>query len=137
MNMVSKLLLSGLAGSALLGAAEPTAKAPVTRAALFKNGYALIIREVASAPADAFLLDESVTPVHGTLWFAPGDGLTVTGVKRLGDVPNRNPFADLAATYEGMKVTVTLKSGDGLPPRTAGGRRCPEPEGSRSHAEET
>ena len=34
MNMVSKLLLSGLAGSALLGAAEPTAKAPVTRAAL-------------------------------------------------------------------------------------------------------
>ena len=108
MNMVSKLLLSGLAGSALLGAAEPTAKAPVTRAALFKNGYALIIREVASAPADAFLLDESVTPVHGTLWFAPGDGLTVTGVKRLGDVPNRNPFADLAATYEGRKVTVTL-----------------------------
>ena len=121
MNMVSKLLLSGLAGSALLGAAEPTAKAPVTRAALFKNGYALIIREVASAPADAFLLDESVTPVHGTLWFAPGDGLTVTGVKRLGDVPNRNPFADLAATYEGMKVTVTLKSGDGLPPRIVTG----------------
>ena len=44
MNMVSKLLLSGLAGSALLGAAEPTAKAPVTRAALFKNGYALVLR---------------------------------------------------------------------------------------------
>ncbi|MBS1371874.1 MAG: hypothetical protein HPZ91_18165 [Lentisphaeria bacterium] len=121
MNSVSKLLLAGLAGSTLLGAAEPMAKAPVTRAALFKNGYALIIREVAAAPADVFLLDESIAPVHGTLWFAPGDGLSVTGVKQPGTVPNKDPFSDLAASYENVEVTVTLKSSGNEPPRIVSG----------------
>ncbi|WP_294508685.1 hypothetical protein [uncultured Victivallis sp.] len=114
MNSIQKWLSSVfLAGSALFAAASaeaPAVKAPVTRVALFKNGYALVVREVASAPADRFLLDESIVPIHGTLWFAPGDGLSVTGVSRSGKIPNRNPFADLTASYENLDVTVTLKS---------------------------
>ena len=117
-----KLLLAFFAGSALLcGAAEPFAKAPIVRAALFKNGYALIVREVSAAPSDAFLIDETVRPVHGTLWFAPGDKLSVTGVKRIGTHPNRNPFADFSATYAGRRVTVTLRPSGAAQPRVLTG----------------
>ena len=76
MNRIATLLSACLAAPALIaGAAEPQAKAPITRAALFKNGYALVVREIPAVPGDSFLIDETVTPVHGTLWFAPGDGL--------------------------------------------------------------
>lgn len=122
MNRIATLLSACLAAPALLaGAAEPQAKAPITRAALFKNGYALVVREIPAAPGDAFLIDEAVTPVHGTLWFAPGDGLTVSGVKRIGSEPNRNPFADFSASYAGRQVTVTLRASGSAPSRVVAG----------------
>ncbi len=122
MNQVATLFAACLAGSALLaGAAEPQAKAPITRAALFKNGYALVVREIPAAPGDSFLIDETVTPVHGTLWFAPGDGLTISGVKRIGTEPNRNPYGDLSASYAGRQVTVTLRASGMAQPRIVTG----------------
>jgi len=122
MNRIATLLSACLAAPALIaGAAEPQAKAPITRAALFKNGYALVVREIPAVPGDAFLIDEAVTPVHGTLWFAPGDGLTVSGVKRIGAEPNRNPFADFSASYAGRQVTVTLRASGSAPSRVVAG----------------
>lgn len=122
MNRIATLLSACLAAPALLaGAAEPQAKAPITRAALFKNGYALVVREIPAVPGDVFLIDEAVTPVHGTLWFAPGDGLTVSGVKRIGSEPNRNPFADFSASYAGRQVTVTLRASGSAPSRVVTG----------------
>ena len=121
LKCLSSALLAGSAIFTASNADEPAAGAPVTRAALFKNGYALVVREISSAPADRFLIDESIEPVHGTLWFTPGDGLSVTGVKRMGKIPNRNPFTDLSASYENLEVTVTLKNSGGTAPRVVAG----------------
>ncbi len=122
MKRTKQLFFACLAGGAcLLGAAEPQVHAPITRAALFKNGYALIVREIPAAPGDSFLLNETITPVHGTLWAAPGDGLSITGVKRIGSEPNRNPFGNLAASYAGQAVTVTLRASGNQAPRVVSG----------------
>ncbi len=117
MKTAAALAMAALIGANLSGADEPRVKAPVTRAALFKNGFALVVREIKSTPGKAFLIDEEIKPVHGTLWFSPAQNLSATKVKRQGEESNKTPFADLAATYENRKVTVTLKSTGNEQPR--------------------
>ncbi|MDR0933019.1 MAG: DUF4139 domain-containing protein [Victivallales bacterium] len=111
MKFWSKLLCAAsVASFTLTGADEPTAKAPITHAALFQNNYALLVREVQSSPADKFLLEESIAPVYGSLWFFPGDNLSVTGVKKTSLTPTLDPLSNLANSYENLEVTVTLRT---------------------------
>ncbi len=121
MKTAAALAMAALIGANLSGADEPRAKAPVTRAALFKNGYALITREIKTTPNKAFLIDEEIKPVHGTLWFAPGQNLTVTRTKQQVEEIHKVPFTDLMASYEGRKVTVMLRAAGNEPSRTVTG----------------
>lgn len=109
MKKVASATLAVLLGVSLYGADEARSKAPIVKAALFKNGYALVTREVCQIPSKPFLIDEEINPVHGTLWFFGASNLSVTSVERPGTRDNENPFVNFAATYQNRKVTVTLR----------------------------
>ncbi len=119
-NTIALLLLAVCCGS-LWANDEPMVKAPIVKAALFKNGFALVVREIKTTPEKPFLIDEELDPVHGTLWFSPGEKLAITGIKRIREVPNDNPLINLAASYENQHVTVTLKADGNEPPRVIKG----------------
>ncbi len=117
MKKLASATLAVLLGVTLYGADEAKSKAPIVKAALFKNGYALVTREVRQIPPKPFLIDEEINPVHGTLWFFGASNLSVTSVERPGTRDNENPFGNFAATYQNRKVTVTLRTSDNEQPR--------------------
>src|SRR2546430_1518654 len=47
---------------------EGTAKSRIVSVALFKNGLAVVKREVTVPGAGAYRLDTAAEPVHGTFW---------------------------------------------------------------------
>ncbi len=97
----------------------PTVPAPITKLALFKNGLGTVIREAIPAPGP-FLIKDPMTPIHGTLWFIPSDGLSIRTVKHTVREPNLHPFQDLTASYEGRAVQLTLSSSSGAPTEIIG-----------------
>lgn len=119
MKRIAPLLGAMTAAFALsASAAEPQAEAPVTKLALFKNGLAAVVREIKIPGDGAFLVDEAITPVHGTVWFgAPdfGNFLLRTAVRER-ERDNVDPYANPVNSYLGKKVVVTLRSGENLIP---------------------
>ena len=97
----------------------PTIPAPVTKLALFKNGIGAVIRKANPTPTP-FLVKDSMTPIHGTLWFMPSDGLSVRTVKQRVREPNTQPFQNLTASYEGRAVQLTLSGNSETPSEIIG-----------------
>ena len=75
-------------------------EAPIASAALFKNGYAVVIREIKVGPTGEYLLPKLPQSSFGTLWFATSNGLklaltaAVVGILFVGLVPS--PLMDAA-----------------------------------------
>ena len=97
----------------------PTIPAPVTKLALFKNGIGAVVRKANPTPTP-FLVKDSMTPIHGTLWFMPSDGLSVRTVKQRVREPNTQPFQNLTASYEGRAVQLTLSGNSETPSEIIG-----------------
>ncbi len=62
--------------------AQQTAPTRVVNAALFKNGYGCIVREVTIAGGDnkETIIDDVPAPVHGTFWLIPSQDVTLTSI---------------------------------------------------------
>jgi hypothetical protein len=65
-----RLLLTAvlILGTGVAAAQEPVAKSKIVAAGLFKNGLAVIKREVVLPGAGTYRLEELPDPVHGTWW---------------------------------------------------------------------
>ena len=99
-------------------AAEPKVEAPVTKLALFKNGVAAVVREIKPPAEKEFIVDETIVPIHGTVWFGAADfsNLLLRTALRERERENVNPYANPVNSYLGKKVVVTIRSGENLVP---------------------
>src|SRR3954452_16747332 len=95
---------------------EAVAKSRIVSVGLFKNGLAVVKREVTVPGPGAYRLDTGVEPVHGTFWIESA-GKVEAGVK-MRDVEqpmHSSPFISLQEDLGGRKVTVHF-TGDKRPP---------------------
>ncbi|MDD3885961.1 MAG: hypothetical protein PHI35_03735 [Victivallaceae bacterium] len=106
---MKKLFLSFVVALFALAAAAdtPIVPAPIKRVSVFNNGVAAVLRTANPAPGE-FIVAEKITPLQGSLWFSPADGLSVVKVKRSVTRPNEQPFEDIAAGFAGENVTLQL-----------------------------
>jgi hypothetical protein len=99
-------------------AAEAVAKSRIVSVGLFKNGLAVVKREVAVPGPGAYRLDTGVEPVHGTFWIE-STGKVEAGVK-MRDVEqpmHASPLVNLQEDLGGRKVTIHFTNAK-LPPVT-------------------
>jgi hypothetical protein len=95
---------------------EPTAKSRIVSVGLFKNGLAVIKREVIVPGAGAYRLDTGVEPVHGTFWLESNSQVEAAIKMREVDVPlHSSPFVNLQEDLAGKKVTIEFRSEKKLP----------------------
>jgi len=104
--------------------AEPCS-APIVKLQLFKNGFGFVTREIAARDwSEPMVLNPSITPRHGTLWFAPSETvIRRTTRKRVvteqsaadNDAPGYRPdWSSMTDVYEWKQVTLKLKDGSEL-----------------------
>ena len=89
---------------------EPTARSRVVSVGLFKNGLAVVKREVSIPEAGTYRLDVAPEPVHGTFWVE--SDATVQAAVKLRDVAaplDTSPVVDLQHDLAGKKVTLHFK----------------------------
>lgn len=97
----------------------------VVLASLFKNGYAVIVREIPLKDGNAVLTD-APRAVLGTLWFLPPEGVLLRSVTAT-TVRERKPtplatLDELLAANVGKQVRIALASEDQLLGKTQAGR---------------
>ena len=116
-----KLLGTVLTFFCLLNAAparadESAAKSRIVAVGLFKNGLAVIKREVTLGKAGKYVLDDVPEPVHGTYWIESIAPVESSVEMREVEVPvNELAPANLQEDLAGKKVTIHFK-GDKAPP---------------------
>ena len=116
-----KLLGTVLTFFCLLNAAparadESAAKSRIVAVGLFKNGLAVIKREVTLGKAGKYVLDDVPEPVHGTYWIESIAPVESSVEMREVEVPvNELVPANLQEDLAGKKVTIHFK-GDKAPP---------------------
>jgi hypothetical protein len=118
--MRTRLLLLCLAlplvGGARLRAEENAAKSHITSVGLFKNGLAVVKREVTLPGPGTYRFDDVPTPVYGTYWVeASAD---VESAVKMRDVEGPIDFSagsNLQEELAGHKVDVHLREGKGEP----------------------
>ncbi len=109
MRTLSLVLVSVLFASSL-SAQEPVAPSKIFAAGLFKNGLAVIKREIVLPGPGTYRLEDLPEPVHGTWWIESAAAVETTVKTRAVEVPagtNVRFQEDLA----GKKVTVYFKDG--------------------------
>ncbi len=114
-------LVAGLA-VALLGidpparADETPAKSKIVSVGLFKNGLAVVKREVTLGKPGVYVLDDVPQPVHGTYWVESSVPVETLVKMREVEVPvGESAPGNLQQDLAGKRVTIHLK-GDKLPP---------------------
>lgn len=105
-------------GMALLGAPD-SASAKIAKVSLFKNGYAMVLREIPVRAAGETLLDELPQSRLGTLWFSASKGMKVESIAAV-QIPTEQKsyaasFEDVLSMNIGKEITVELIN---LPPMT-------------------
>jgi hypothetical protein len=118
--MRTRLLLLCLAlplvGGPRLRADENAAKSRIASVGLFKNGLAVVKREVTLPGPGTYRFDDVPTPVHGTYWVeASAD---VESAVKMRDVEGPIDFSagsNLQQELAGHKVIVHLREGKGEP----------------------
>jgi hypothetical protein len=91
-------------------AQEPALKSKIVAAELFKNGLAVIKREVVLPGPGTFVLDNLPEPVHGTWWVESTSPVETMVKTREVEVP-ADGNVHLQDSLAGAKVTVHFKSG--------------------------
>jgi hypothetical protein len=112
--MRSKVLLglvAALAVTASANAQESVAKSKIVSVGLFKNGLAVVKREVQIDKAGTYRLDASPEPIHGSFWIESTGKVEAAVKMREVQVPlhaeaGMRPQHDLA----GKKVTLTFRN---------------------------
>src|SRR5262245_20410722 len=92
-------------------APEATAKSRIVSVGLFKNGLAVIKREIIAPGAGTYRLDTGVEPVHGTFWIESNCKVEAAIKMREIEVSlHASPFVNLQADLAGKKVTIEFRS---------------------------
>jgi len=104
--------------------ASTNVEAPIASAALFKNGYAVVIREIKVGPSGEYLLPKIPQSSFGTLWFATSSGLKLMEVANVGREElvktNLGNLGELLQLNNGKTLQVTYYTGDSA--RTVNGK---------------
>jgi hypothetical protein len=108
---VLALTLAAMLPASPVTAADTPVKSKIIGVDLFKNGLAIIKREVTLGKAGTYSLDDVPEPVHGTFWIDSAGG-TVDVVVKMRDI--EVPASDVAPgglqeDLAGKKVTVHFK----------------------------
>src|SRR3954452_3297939 len=108
--------LVGLGLSGSLRAEEVPAPSRIVAVGLFKNGLAVVQRELTVTRPGAYRLDEVPEPVHGTYWVESGAPVETLVTTREVEGPARAAAAaDLQQELAGRKVTVHFRGGHTTP----------------------
>lgn len=100
------------------GAQETAVVSRVVSVGLFKNGLAVVAREVTLDEAGTYLVSDVPAPVHGTFWIESEDDVEVRATMRDMDVaPQSNTAIDFQEQLAGKEVTVHFRE-PGVPPTT-------------------
>ncbi len=121
-------LLTGqmLSGAENAGSAESAeVKAPVKKVALFKNGLGAVVREINFPAAGSYFLTDSLSPVHGTLWFTAPGNMLVQSVPKTFMAENPGSKGNPAVDYQGKEVQIEYSTGNGI--AVAAGTVLPQP----------
>src|SRR5258708_154030 len=97
-------------------AEEKPARSRIVSAGLFKNGLAVMQREVVVPGPGLYRMDGMLQPVHGTYW-VEGEGTAETRMEqREIEVPvNADPSGNLQKELAGQRVRVRLRDVKGEP----------------------
>ncbi len=116
-NLLGTVLpLLCLLNTACARADETATKSRIVAAGLFKNGLAVIKREVTLGKAGTYVLDDVPEPVHGTYWIESVAPVESSVEMRDVEVPvNELAPGNLQEDLAGKKVTIHFK-GDKAPP---------------------
>jgi len=68
------------AASAMMAQSPTTLTEHIALASMFKNGYAVILREMSVSGSGEYLLEQIPAASLGTLWFTTSDGAKLTSV---------------------------------------------------------
>jgi len=92
--------------------------APIVKLSLYKNGFGFVTREIAPRDwSEPLVLDSSIAPRHGTLWFDPAETLFRRTTRKAAPKPkNTAPgygvaWRSLTDIYEWQHVTLKKKDG--------------------------
>lgn len=91
-------------------AQEPVAKSKIVAAGLFKNGLAVIKREIALPGPGTYRLEDLPEPVHGTWWIESTQAVETTVKTREIELPAGGDIF-LQRDLSGRKVTIHFKVG--------------------------
>jgi hypothetical protein len=107
-TLLPVLGLVALAGAARAG--ETPVRSKIVAVSLFKNGLAVVRREVTLGKAGAYALDDLPNPVHGTFWVESTAPVDVVVQTREVEVPaGTTPPGTLQEDLGGKKVTIHLR----------------------------
>ena len=95
---------------------ETAAKSRIVAVGLFKNGLAVIKREVTLGKAGTYVLDDVPEPVHGTYWIESVAPVESSVEMREVEVPvNELAPGNLQEDLAGKKVTIHFKGDKATP----------------------
>lgn len=113
LGLVMAILIAGVAD-----AQEKVVASRVVSAGLFKNGLAVVTREVNVSGGGTYLISDVPSPVHGTFWVESAEDVEVRVTMREMDVaPQSNTAYDFQGQLASQEVTVHFKE-QGMPPTT-------------------
>jgi len=115
-------------------AEETSAKSRIVTVGLFKNGLAVVKREVTLGKPGTYILDDVPEPVHGTYWIESAAPIESAVEMRDVEVPV-NDFApgNLQEDLAGKKITIHFK-GDKVPPTNGTVARLKTPRSETARA---
>ena len=110
--VVAMVAAGGVAGE------ERVAASRAVSVGLFKNGLAVVTREVKVGGGGTWVVTDVPSPVHGTFWIESGGDVEARVTMRKMDVePRTNTAADFQEQFAGKRVTVFFRGRD-VPPAT-------------------
>jgi hypothetical protein len=119
------MILSLLAAGAMFGGAPTVTPAKIVSASLFKNGYAVVVREAPLDKSGETLVDTTPASTLGTVWFTTSEGtklheVVATNVAGTTEA-SCSSLDEILAANVGKKVTLAIQSGEqGLGPSRTG-----------------
>ncbi|MHC5082241.1 MAG: hypothetical protein ACYTHN_24825, partial [Planctomycetota bacterium] len=112
-------------------AEEGKAESRIVRLGLFKNGLAVVSREVKAKGAGTFVLEDLPEPLHGTFWVESSCPVHARLTEREVEAPfSLGDGVDFQTQLAGRKVTIHFRDGS-IPPATGSVADLPSPKRGR------
>jgi hypothetical protein len=115
MRTICRIMLGSLSAFLVLSglgqAQETSAKSRIVSVGLFKNGLAVVKREVTASGPGTYALDDVPEPIHGTYWVESTAPVETIVRSSEVDVPAPAVPGNLQEDLAGKKVVVHLKGG--------------------------